>query len=82
MRDLLKRMTRMVIGYGAIQWAGPFLSLIFTPIITRALTPGDYGVADYLLTIVSALSTLALVALPTALFTHFNDRPGDIGWQR
>lgn len=72
----------MVIGYGAIQWAGPFLSLIFTPIITRALTPGDYGVADYLLTIVSALSTLALVALPTALFTHFNDRPDDIGWQR
>ena len=82
MRELLKRLTRMVIGYGAVQWAGPFLSLIFTPIITRALSPGDYGVADYLLTVVSALSTLALFALPTALITHFNDRSEDIQWRR
>ena len=82
MRDLLKRLMRMVIGYGAVQWAGPFLSLIFTPIITRALTPGDYGVADYLLTIVSALSTLALFGIPSALTTHFNDQPEDLGWQR
>ena len=82
MRDLLKRLARMVIGYGAVQWAGPFLSLIFTPIITRALTPGDYGVADYLMTIVSALATLALLALPQALTTHFNDQPEDKVWQR
>ncbi|MBE2238300.1 MAG: oligosaccharide flippase family protein [Caldilineaceae bacterium] len=82
MRDLLKRLTRMVIGYGAVQWAGPFLSLIFTPIITRALTPADYGVADYLLTMVSALSTLALIALPQALLTHFNDQPETLAWQR
>ena len=82
MRELLKRLSRLVIGYGAVQWAGPFLSLIFTPIITRALTPADYGVADYLLTIVSALSTLALFALPQALTTYFNDHPEDQGWQR
>ena len=82
MRDLLKRLTRMVIGYGAVQWAGPFLSLIFTPIITRALTPADYGVADYLLTLASAFSTLALFALPTALLTHFNDQPDDPFWRR
>ncbi len=82
MKDLLKRLMRMVIGYGAVQWAGPFLSLIFTPIITRALTPGDYGVADYLVTMVSALSTLALMGLPSALTTHFNDRPEALDWQR
>jgi O-antigen/teichoic acid export membrane protein len=82
MRDLLKRLSRMIVGYGAIQWAGPFLSLIFTPIITRALTPGDYGVADYLLTVVSALSTFALLGLPSALTTHFNDQPENLGWQR
>lgn len=82
MKDLLKQLTRMVIGYGAVQWAGPVLSLVFTPIITRALTPADYGVADYLLTLVSAFSTLALFALPTALLTHFNDQPDDPHWQR
>jgi O-antigen/teichoic acid export membrane protein len=82
MRDLLKRLARMVIGYGAVQWAGPLISLIFTPIITRVLLPSDYGVADYLLTLTSALSTLALVALPQAITTHFNDRPEDWEWQR
>jgi O-antigen/teichoic acid export membrane protein len=44
--------------------------------------PSDYGVADYLLTLTSALSTLALVALPQAITTHFNDRPEDWEWQR
>jgi len=82
MRDLLKRLTRMVIGYGAIQWAGPFISLILTPVITRILLPSDYGVADYLLTVTSALSTFALLALPQAIATHFNDQPDNPSWQR
>ncbi|MBE2240718.1 MAG: polysaccharide biosynthesis protein [Caldilineaceae bacterium] len=82
MKDLLKRLTRMVIGYGAVQWAGPFLSLIFTPIITRALTPADYGTADYLLTLVSALSAFALLGIPQSLATHFNDHPDNSAWQR
>lgn len=82
MRDLLKRLSKMIVGYGAIQWAGPFLSLIFTPIITRAVSPDDYGVADYLGTIISALATIALVAIPQAITTHFNDIPEDSEWQR
>lgn len=82
MRETLKRLIRLIIGYGAVQWAGPLISLIFTPIITRVLLPSDYGVADYLLTLTSALSTLALVALPQAITTHFNDRPEDQEWQR
>lgn len=43
MRDLLQRLAKMVAGYGAVQWAGPLLSLIFTPIITRILSVDDYG---------------------------------------
>jgi O-antigen/teichoic acid export membrane protein len=82
MRETLKRLIRLIIGYGAVQWAGPLISLIFTPIITRVLLPSDYGVADYLLTLTSALSTLALVALPQAITAHFNDRPEDREWQR
>ncbi len=82
MREALKRLLKLAAGYGAVQWAGPFLSLIFTPIITRVLAPGDYGVADYLTTVVSALSTVALLAQPWSLTTHFNDRPGDQHWQR
>ncbi len=82
MRLMLKRLTRMVLGYGAVQWAGPLLSLIFTPILTRILNPSDYGIAEYVLTIASAVSTLALLGLPQALTTHFNDRPDDRSWQR
>jgi O-antigen/teichoic acid export membrane protein len=81
MRQTLKRFSRISLGYGLVQWAGPFLSLIFTPIITRFLTPADYGVTDYILTISSALSTLAAFALPQALTAHYNDRM-DTGWRR
>lgn len=82
MRQTLKRLLRMVTGYGAIQWAGPFISFIFTPIITRILSPADYGVADFVLTVASALGTLALFAQPQALTAHFNDKPADAAWQR
>lgn len=82
MRDTLKRLVKIIIGYGAIQWAGPVVSLLLTPIITRILLPSDYGVADYLLTVTSALSTLALLALPQAIATHYNDIPEDVSWQR
>jgi len=81
MRQTLNRLARMVIGYGAVQWAGPFLALIFTPIITRILSPSDYGIADVALTVASAVGTLALFALPQALAAHFNDR-GDEAWHR
>ena len=82
MRETLKRLTKMTAGYGMVQWAGPFLSLIFTPIITRFLEPADYGIQDYVLTISTAVGTLALLALPQALTTHFNDHPADPQWAR
>ena len=82
MRDLLKRLAKMVAGYGAVQWAGPLLSLILTPILTRVLLPNDYGAADYLQTIATAMATFALFAMPQALTTHFNDRTNDPTWRR
>lgn len=72
----------MSIGYGLIQWAGPFISLIFTPILTRILEPQDYGVAEYVLTLSSAIVMLVLLAIPQALMTHFNDHPEDKEWSR
>jgi O-antigen/teichoic acid export membrane protein len=81
MRHTLQRFSRITLGYGLVQWAGPFLSLIFTPIITRFLSPADYGVADYILTISSALSTLAAFALPQALVAHYNDHM-DADWHQ
>jgi O-antigen/teichoic acid export membrane protein len=81
MRETLKRLTKMTAGYGMVQWAGPILSFIFTPIITRILAPADYGVADYVLSVSSAASILALFALPQALAAHFNNHP-EIAWQR
>ncbi len=81
MRQILKRLVRMIAGYGLIQWAGPFLALLFTPIITRVLTPGDYGVADYISTVSGAVTTIALFALPQAIAAHFNNQP-DVSWQR
>jgi O-antigen/teichoic acid export membrane protein len=82
MRHTLKRFSRMTAGYGLIHWAGPMLSLIFTPIITRALTPADYGTTDYILTIASALGTVAAFALPQALTTHYNDHPDTVSRHR
>ena len=72
----------MVIGYGTIQWAGPIVSFFFTPIITRILTPSDYGIADYVLTVASGIGIVALFGVPQALMTHFNDYPRDEQWQR
>lgn len=82
MRQTLKRLTKMTIGYGLAQWAGPFISLIFTPILTRILDPSDYGIADYVSTVGAALATVAWVGLPQALTAHFNDQPSDWQWRR
>jgi len=81
MRQTLKRLTKMTAGYGLVQWAGPFISLILTPIITRILTPADYGVADFLLTTSSAIATVSTLALPMALSAHYNDSP-EPAWKR
>ena len=71
----------MVVGYGAIQWAGPVLSFLLFPIITRILNVGDYGIADVILTFASGLGTLAAFAQPHAIATHYDDRP-DLDWKR
>jgi O-antigen/teichoic acid export membrane protein len=81
MRETLKRLLKMTAGYGIVQWAGPFISFIFSPILTRILTPADYGVYDYVITVGSGVGILALWGLPQALLAHFNDRPGD-AWRR
>lgn len=82
MRQRLARLVKMSTGYGLVQWAGPAFSLVFTPILTRILNPSDYGIADYVMTVASALGTLAMFAVPQALLAHFNDRPQDEAWQR
>ena len=71
----------MVVGYGAIQWAGPLLSFLLFPIITRVLDVSDYGTADVVLALSSGLATLAAFAQPQALSTHFNDH-ADPDWKR
>ena len=81
LREILQRLGKSIAGYGLVQWSGPLLSFIFTPIITRILNPSDYGIADYALTIAGAAGTLALFALPQALTAHFNDQR-DEQWQR
>ena len=78
---MLKRLVKMTAGHGVGYWAGPLLSLIFTPIITRILSPGDYGIADYFASVGLALRSLTLLALPQAVAGHFNDQP-DIAWRR
>ncbi len=81
MRESLKRLTKMAVGFGIVQWMGPLISLVMTPILTRVLTPADYGIAEYILTINSAAGIVALLGVPQALVTHFNDRR-DAAWYR
>ncbi len=64
-----------------VQWAGPVLALVLTPILTRILNPADYGIAELVLTVNSAIGIVGLFALPQALTVHYNDRQG-AGWQR
>jgi len=78
---MLKRLVKMTAGHGVGYWASPLLSLIFTPIITRILSPGDYGIADYFASVGLALRSLTLLAMPQAVAGHFNDQP-DMAWRR
>jgi O-antigen/teichoic acid export membrane protein len=80
MRELLQRLAKLTSGYGLVTWAGPLLSLVFTPIITRVVGPSDYGTADYINTIGSALAMVTLLGLPQALYAHFHDHPEDKRW--
>jgi len=81
MRTSLKRLIQMAAGYGIVQWLGPLISFVMTPILTRILAPADYGIAEYILTINSAAGTVALLGVPQALMAHFNDRR-DVIWYR
>jgi O-antigen/teichoic acid export membrane protein len=80
MREVLQRLTKMAFGYGIAQWLGPLIALVMTPILTRILSPADYGIAEYILTLNSAVGILALLGVPQALTTHFNDR-NDHAWK-
>ena len=74
MREVLKRLNKMAFGYGMAQWLGPLIALVMTPILTRILSPADYGTAEYILTLNSAVGVVALLGVPQALVTHFNDQ--------
>ena len=80
MREVLQRLTKMAFGYGIAEWLRPLIALVMTPILTRILSPADYGIAEYILTLNSAVGILALLGVPQALTTHFNDR-NDHAWK-
>lgn len=81
MRILLKRLFKMIIGYGAVQWAGPFISLLFTKIITQIASPADYGSAGLIYAFVTGIAAFALYTVPSALTAHYNDND-DPTWKR
>ena len=81
MRVLLKRLSKMIIGYGAVQWAGPVISLLFTKIITQIALPADYGSAGLIYAFTTGIAAFALYTVPQALVTHYNDYD-DVIWKR
>lgn len=81
MRVLLKRLVKMIIGYGAVQWAGPFISLLFTKIITQIAVPADYGSAGLVLAFITGIGAFAAYTVPQAMVAHYND-VDDVNWKR
>lgn len=81
MRVLLKRLVKMIVGYGAVQWAGPFISLLFTKIITQIASPTDYGSAGLVLAFITGIGAFAAYTVPQAMVAHYNDFD-DTDWKR
>jgi O-antigen/teichoic acid export membrane protein len=62
---------RDVLIYGVGGSAAQVLNLVFLPIFTRIFTPAEFGALDFLLTLNSIGSLIALAGLNSAVFFHF-----------
>src|SRR3954452_22769564 len=70
-----KRLTRDSILYASGAVVGKALGLVMLPVLTRALTPQEFGSFDVLSTLGSALITMLFLGTDVAAVRLYFDRP-------
>ncbi len=71
MWDHLKKLSRDTLIYGLGGALTRFVGLLLLPVLTRCMTPAEYGTMDMLLTLSSALSMLVLMGMNASLTAFF-----------
>lgn len=60
--------------YGAVTIFSRIAAVVLIPILTRLLSPGEYGVLSMVLTIVTLLNFVVTFEVPQAVTLYFSDR--------
>jgi len=81
-RGALSRLGREGLVYGLGLSLAQLGSFLLLPILTRALSPADYGVVSLALTTGSLLSTLSSAGISSALFRSYYDHDSSEGRSR
>jgi O-antigen/teichoic acid export membrane protein len=74
-RDALRHLTGESLIYGLGQVSGRAVNLLLVPILTRALTPQAYGVADLVLAYSQTALLVLVFGMDSALARHFYEQP-------
>ncbi len=59
--------------YAISTWAGRFFSVISTPILTRILTPEDYGIVDFIATLEAAIMIIISLGVDAGFRRYYVD---------
>ncbi len=71
----LKQLLGETFIYGLSSVLGRFINFLLLPVYTRILSPHDYGVLNIVNTTYSIIWLLAVMALDSAAFVYFYDKP-------
>jgi O-antigen/teichoic acid export membrane protein len=74
-RDSLKKLWNDSMTYGLGQAVGRGVQLLLVPILTRALTPGEFGVSELVLGYVQAAVVVLVAGMDGALARFFYEQP-------
>lgn len=74
-RQQLKRLTGESVIYGLGQVSGRAVQLILVPVLTRALTPGAYGVSELVFAYLQTAVLVLVLGMDSALARFFYQEP-------
>jgi len=75
LREQLKRLTGESVIYGLGQVSGRAVQLILVPVLTRALTPGAYGVSELVFAYLQTAVLVLVLGMDSALARFFYQEP-------
>jgi O-antigen/teichoic acid export membrane protein len=75
MREALKRLTGESVIYGIGQVGGRAVQILLVPVLTRALTPGAYGVSELVIAYLQTALLVLVLGMDSALARFFYQEP-------